>query len=218
MFRKWEVNSKIGEGSTGFVYKAKNVNSAEEVALKTARSLKYSMHLCREASILNALNHPNIMKLIDIPTKDPYNERMVLVMEYVEAGTLTSHIHFLRKFSERTLWLPMKQMSHGETDFNVENSPPTFARETLVSLLAVMLWEAPMERLTMTEIVNHTWFNENDPINYFRHKFIKHDQKKKPCRNTEHTLEPKMNKCLPSTTKKISCWKRLKINNFIFSS
>uniref|UniRef100_UPI0035901B40 casein kinase I-like isoform X3 n=1 Tax=Myxine glutinosa TaxID=7769 RepID=UPI0035901B40 len=38
-FGKWEVISKIGEGSSGFVYKAKNVNSAEEVALKKARSL-----------------------------------------------------------------------------------------------------------------------------------------------------------------------------------
>uniref|UniRef100_UPI00358EF510 protein kinase 2-like n=1 Tax=Myxine glutinosa TaxID=7769 RepID=UPI00358EF510 len=265
LFMKWEIIDKIGEGSSGFVYKAKNVNSAEVVALKKARSLKYSMHLCREASIMKALNHPNIMKLIDVPTKDPYNERMVLVMEYVEAGSLASQILFLRRFTERKLWFPMKQMAdafeylhaqnivhrniklknvlcssqwnikvidfsmakpfihgkkmyphwdrpgymapeiteHGydgppvdvwalgilfmklfdglqfdghnifemsqdESDFNVENSPTTFARETLVSLLAAMLQKDPMERLTMTEIVNHPWFKENDPINYFR--------------------------------------------------
>uniref|UniRef100_UPI00358E8845 ribosomal protein S6 kinase alpha-1-like n=1 Tax=Myxine glutinosa TaxID=7769 RepID=UPI00358E8845 len=261
VFRMWEVISKIGKGSIGFVYKAKNVNSAEEVVLKKARSLKYSIELWCEASIMKMLNHPNIMKCIDIPTKDPENDCTVLVMEYVKAGSLASQIHFLRKFTERELWFPMKQMadafeylhaqnivhrdiklqnvlfssqwsvkvidfnlatafihgkifyddwgtpgymapeiteqgyegppvdvwalgilftklfdglqfdghniiemSYGKTDFNVENSPPTFARETLVSFLAAMLREDPMERLTMTEIVNHTWFKENDPI------------------------------------------------------
>uniref|UniRef100_UPI00358E38A7 uncharacterized protein n=1 Tax=Myxine glutinosa TaxID=7769 RepID=UPI00358E38A7 len=57
--------------------------------------------------------------------------------------------------------------SHGKTDFNVGNSPPTFGRETLVSLLTAMLREDPLERLTMTEIVNHAWFKENHPF-YFK--------------------------------------------------
>uniref|UniRef100_UPI00358EF39D probable serine/threonine-protein kinase MARK-C n=1 Tax=Myxine glutinosa TaxID=7769 RepID=UPI00358EF39D len=232
-----------------------------DVALKKARSLENSMELWQEASIMKALNHPNIMKLIDIPTKDPFSDRIVLVMEYVEAGSLASQIHFLRKFTEIKLWFPMKQMAdafeylhaqsivhrdiklqnvlvsykwivkvinfnkathfihrqkfhddlgtpgymapeiteHGydgppvdvwalgilftklfdglqfdghnviemsrdKTHFNVENSPPTFARETLVALLAAMLREDPMERITMTEIVNHTWFKENHPM------------------------------------------------------
>uniref|UniRef100_UPI00358DF882 calcium/calmodulin-dependent protein kinase kinase-like n=1 Tax=Myxine glutinosa TaxID=7769 RepID=UPI00358DF882 len=223
----------------------------------------FFLQLCYEASIMKALNHPNIMKLIDIPTKDPHNDCVVLVMECVEAGSLASQIHFLRNFTERMLWFPMKQMadafeymhsqnivhrdiklqnvlfsnegivkvidfnmatpfvhrknfyddwgtpaymapeitehgyegppvdvwalgvlftklfdglrfdghniiekSHVKTDLNVGNSPPTFARETLVSLLAAMLREDPMERLTMTEIVNHTWFNENRPMKY----------------------------------------------------
>uniref|UniRef100_UPI00358E909A MAP/microtubule affinity-regulating kinase 4-like n=1 Tax=Myxine glutinosa TaxID=7769 RepID=UPI00358E909A len=67
------------------------------------------------------LNHPNIMKLIDIPTKDPYNHRVVLVMEYVEAGSLASQIPFLRKFTERRLWFPMKQMADAFEYLHAQN-------------------------------------------------------------------------------------------------
>uniref|UniRef100_UPI00358E3006 ribosomal protein S6 kinase alpha-2-like n=1 Tax=Myxine glutinosa TaxID=7769 RepID=UPI00358E3006 len=267
VFRMWEVISKIGEGSAGFIYKAKNIDSAEEVALKKARSLENSMELWQEASIMKALNHPNIMKLIDIPTEDTFSDRIVLVMEYVEAGSLASQILYLRSLTERNLWHPMKQMadafeylharnivhrdikldnvlfsscwiikvidfnmatpfihgkklynhwstsiymapeiledddgyegppvdvwalgvlftklfdglhfnghkvydmSHDKTHFNVGNSQPTFSRETLVSLLTAMLWNDPMERLTMTEIVNHMWFKENNPMKHKR--------------------------------------------------
>uniref|UniRef100_UPI00358F1181 uncharacterized protein n=1 Tax=Myxine glutinosa TaxID=7769 RepID=UPI00358F1181 len=56
------------------------------------------------------------------------------------------------------------QISHDNTGFNVGNRPPTFARKTLVSLLTAMLRMRPMERLTMTEIVNHILFKEKHPM------------------------------------------------------
>uniref|UniRef100_UPI00358E8F94 uncharacterized protein n=1 Tax=Myxine glutinosa TaxID=7769 RepID=UPI00358E8F94 len=60
------------------------------------------------------------------------------------------------------------EMSPDKTDFNVGNSPPTIGRETLVSLLTAMLRKRPLQRLTMTEIVNHTWFKENHPLQFYR--------------------------------------------------
>uniref|UniRef100_UPI00358EA961 uncharacterized protein n=1 Tax=Myxine glutinosa TaxID=7769 RepID=UPI00358EA961 len=86
VFRKWEVISKIGEGSAGFVYKVKNVDSSEEVALKKAKHLDASLGLWREASIMKALNHPNI-------------------------SSLDSQFCFLWNLPERELWFPMKQMA-----------------------------------------------------------------------------------------------------------
>uniref|UniRef100_UPI00358E4E8A uncharacterized protein n=1 Tax=Myxine glutinosa TaxID=7769 RepID=UPI00358E4E8A len=58
--------------------------------------------------------------------------------------------------------------SHDKTDFNVGNSSPTFGREALASLLTAMLRKDPKERLTMTEIVNHTWFKKNPPVEFLR--------------------------------------------------
>uniref|UniRef100_UPI00358F0CF2 uncharacterized protein n=1 Tax=Myxine glutinosa TaxID=7769 RepID=UPI00358F0CF2 len=207
------------------------------------------------AGIMLRLDHQNIVKLLDVPIRHPNCVGVILVLEYVEADTLASQIHLLRKLTERELWCPMMQMADAfeylhfenivhrdiktdhvlyskegivkvidfslavplryggklydvcgtrdymapeiteygyegrpvdvwalgilfkelflglqfdgrnvidkKTDFNVGNSSPTFARETLVSLLTAMLREDPMERLTMMKIVNHTWFKEN---------------------------------------------------------
>uniref|UniRef100_UPI00358E92D9 uncharacterized protein n=1 Tax=Myxine glutinosa TaxID=7769 RepID=UPI00358E92D9 len=256
----WEVISKIGEGSFGFVYKAKNVISAKEGALKLAKSVGDGPKMLHGANMMAKLHHQNIIKLLDVPIKHPDSDRAVLVLEYVESGSLASQIHLLRKRTERELWCPMKQMAdaveymhsqnivhrdikldnvlyshegivkvidfdlatpfiHGEkfydvwgtdyymapeitedgyegppvdvwalgilfkelffglefdgrnwieTDFNVGNSSPTCTRVTLVSLLNAMLEADPMERFTMTEIVNHPWFKENHPVKFYR--------------------------------------------------
>uniref|UniRef100_UPI00358EF5CE uncharacterized protein n=1 Tax=Myxine glutinosa TaxID=7769 RepID=UPI00358EF5CE len=270
--KAWKVISKIGEGSAGIVYKAKHVrrstteDSAEEVALKFAKSSLHAKRMLHGAKIMELLDHPNILKFVFIDATCSCFERMPLVFEYMEAGSLASQIHLLRKLTEKGLWFPMKQMadaveymhsqcivhrdikpqnvlfsnkgivkfmnfeaarefdtrdekmftccgthgymapeitahgyegppvdvwalgvlftklfvglqfdgrniietSHDTTDFNVGNSPPTFGRETLVSLLTAMLRKDPMERLTMTEIGNHTWFKENHPVEFLR--------------------------------------------------
>uniref|UniRef100_UPI00358F43DD uncharacterized protein n=1 Tax=Myxine glutinosa TaxID=7769 RepID=UPI00358F43DD len=227
VFRKWEVISKIGEGRTGFIYKIKNVNSSEEVALKKGKSVHASLGLWHEASIMENLNHPNIMKLIDILTTDPYNHRVGLIMEYVEAGEVsyTENVLYSNKgivkvidFGSSTLFIHRQklydvcgtpscrapemtehgyegppvdvwalgilfmtlfgglqfdgrniiEMSYDKADFKVGNSPPTLARETLVSLLTAMLRKRPLQRLTMTEIGNHTWFKEYKPVEFLR--------------------------------------------------
>uniref|UniRef100_UPI00358FE038 serine/threonine-protein kinase MARK2-like isoform X3 n=1 Tax=Myxine glutinosa TaxID=7769 RepID=UPI00358FE038 len=87
------------------------IRSLFPVALKKARSLVFSIQICRVASMMKTLNHPNIIKLIDMPNKDQYVHRLVLVLEYVEGGTLASHLRFLRKLPERMLLFPMKQMA-----------------------------------------------------------------------------------------------------------
>uniref|UniRef100_UPI00358E6035 uncharacterized protein n=1 Tax=Myxine glutinosa TaxID=7769 RepID=UPI00358E6035 len=263
VFKQWEIESKIGEGSAGFVYKATDLICGKEVALKLAKSLGDRRTMLREATIMEQLNHHNIVAFIDIESTTV--ERITVITEYVRAGSLASQIHRLRKRTERELWIPMKQMadavkymhsqnivhrdikpqnvlfsdegiltvidfkaarpfftrrekmftccgtcgymapeitahgyegppvdvwalgvlftklfvglqfdgcniiemSHDKTDFNVGKSSPTFARETLVSLLTAMLRKDPMKRLTMREVVNHTWFLENEPKECF---------------------------------------------------
>uniref|UniRef100_UPI00358F79A5 uncharacterized protein n=1 Tax=Myxine glutinosa TaxID=7769 RepID=UPI00358F79A5 len=257
----WKVISKIGEGSFGFVYKATNVISAKEVALKLEKFVDDGQMMLHEAYILTKLHHENIVKLLDIPIRLPDSHRVALVLEYVKGDSLASQIHYLRKFSESGLSFPVKQMadaveylhsrnivhrdiklenvllsiegtvklidfnlatsfihgenfneccgtcgymapeitahgyegppvdvwalgilfkklfvglqfdgrhiiemSHDKTDCNVGKSSPSFTRSSpsfeLVSLLTAMLQKDPMERLTMTDVVDHAWFEE----------------------------------------------------------
>uniref|UniRef100_UPI00358DF477 ribosomal protein S6 kinase alpha-3-like n=1 Tax=Myxine glutinosa TaxID=7769 RepID=UPI00358DF477 len=115
--KAWKVISKIGEGSAGIVYKAKHVrrstteDSAEEVALKFAKSSLHAKRMLHGAKIMELLDHPNILKFVFIDATCSCFERMPLVFEYMEAGSLASQIHLLRKLTEKGLWFPMKQMA-----------------------------------------------------------------------------------------------------------
>ncbi|PNJ87995.1 CDK3 isoform 2, partial [Pongo abelii] len=81
VFQKVE---KIGEGTYGVVYKAKNRETGQLVALKKIR-LDLEMEgvpstAIREISLLKELKHPNIVRLLDVV----HNERkLYLVFEFL---------------------------------------------------------------------------------------------------------------------------------------
>uniref|UniRef100_UPI00358FC17E probable serine/threonine-protein kinase MARK-C n=1 Tax=Myxine glutinosa TaxID=7769 RepID=UPI00358FC17E len=118
---KWVVISKIGEGGFGFVYKAKNVISAKEVALKLAKSEDDGPILLFEATIMEQLDHQNIVKVVDIPIRLPDSNRVALVLEYVKGASLDSIIHHLRRDTERGLWFPMEQMADAVVYLHSQN-------------------------------------------------------------------------------------------------
>ncbi|MGW0505941.1 protein kinase domain-containing protein [Micromonospora sp. NPDC003241] len=88
-------------GGFGRVYKAHRQDDATEVvALKVVRNGKLSS-VQRELDILQTLNHPNIVKIMDagsLPQGDAY-----LVMEYVEGPTLRDYCEASTRPSEQTL-------------------------------------------------------------------------------------------------------------------
>ncbi len=75
---------KIGEGAYGVVYKAKEVNSGDMVALKRIRLDSEQDGVpstaIREISLLKELDHENIVKLLDIIHVD---NKLFLVFEYL---------------------------------------------------------------------------------------------------------------------------------------
>ncbi|XP_006897710.1 PREDICTED: cyclin-dependent kinase 2 isoform X3 [Elephantulus edwardii] len=89
---------KIGEGTYGVVYKAKNKLTGEVVALKKIRldteTEGVPSTAIREISLLKELNHPNIVKLLDVIHTE---NKLYLVFEFLhqdlkkfmDASTLT---------------------------------------------------------------------------------------------------------------------------------
>src|SRR5579871_5776322 len=90
----YEIQSPLGAGGMGEVYRARDTRLERTVAIKVLPShlssdpeLKQRME--REARAISALQHPNICTLHDIGTQDGTD---FLVMEYLEGQTLADRL------------------------------------------------------------------------------------------------------------------------------
>jgi eukaryotic-like serine/threonine-protein kinase len=90
----YEIQSPLGAGGMGEVYRAKDSRLDRTVAIKVLPShlsddpeLKQRME--REAKAISALQHANICTLYDIGTQDGTN---FMVMEYLEGETLADRL------------------------------------------------------------------------------------------------------------------------------
>ncbi|WP_224242140.1 TOMM system kinase/cyclase fusion protein [Hyalangium gracile] len=89
---RYEVLSKLGEGGFGQVYRARQLVTQHEVAIKVLRALHTTndTHIARfhrEMQLCAQLYHPNIVRLIDSGKADP--DVLYTVFEYVPGRTLT---------------------------------------------------------------------------------------------------------------------------------
>jgi serine/threonine-protein kinase len=88
---RYELQGLIGRGASGMVYRGVDMQTGQRVAVKQLRSDTIAEHpeLLRrfqdEAEILRQLDHPNIVKIIDLISED---DEHYLVMEYVAGGSL----------------------------------------------------------------------------------------------------------------------------------
>lgn len=87
----WVVLNEIGQGGMGRVYLAKRNDGLidQRVAIKVAR-WRTSPQLTREAQLLVRLDHPAIVRLLDVgtlPDGQPY-----VVMEYIDGLPLCEHL------------------------------------------------------------------------------------------------------------------------------
>jgi serine/threonine protein kinase len=81
----------LGRGGMGDVYRGRDLQTGEPVAIKALRPEVVSgdpnalARFLREGEALRQLNHPNIVQVVDGIEE---NERHYLVMEYVPGGSL----------------------------------------------------------------------------------------------------------------------------------
>jgi eukaryotic-like serine/threonine-protein kinase len=80
----YRIESKLGEGGMGEVFRAVDTRLGRAVAVKTARE-QFSARFEREARAISALNHPNICTIHDVGPN-------YLVMELVEGETLAARL------------------------------------------------------------------------------------------------------------------------------
>jgi serine/threonine protein kinase/Tfp pilus assembly protein PilF len=93
--RNYEIESKIGEGGMGAVYKARDLNLGRTVALKflivSGSADKDAVtRFLREARTLSALDHPNICTIYGIETAE--DGSLFIAMAYYEGETLKEKI------------------------------------------------------------------------------------------------------------------------------
>jgi serine/threonine protein kinase len=116
---------KVGEGTYGVVYKCRNKDSQELVALKKIRLENEDEGIpstdIREISILKQMKHPNIVNLIDLIHGD---KKLYLVFEFMD--------HDLKKFLDingSALPPQLVKVKLFENNLNL-NSSPTFTRSS----------------------------------------------------------------------------------------
>src|SRR5512138_2806306 len=88
---RFELMDRIGQGGMGEVFRGRDIQSGEIVAVKQLRS-DFGASLPtlierfeREGEALRQLNHPNIVAMLDAVEEDGAH---YLVMEYVSGGSL----------------------------------------------------------------------------------------------------------------------------------
>ena len=94
--RKYEVVGNLGQGGMGLVYKVRHTRLETISALKVLPA--YLMdnqdmvnRFYREARVMARLNHPNIVRVLDIERDETLN-LFYFVMEYIEGVTLGKYI------------------------------------------------------------------------------------------------------------------------------
>ena len=80
----YQIESKLGEGGMGQVFRAVDTRLGRAVAIKITRQ-QFSSRFEREARAISSLNHPNICTLYDVGPN-------YLVMELVEGETLAARL------------------------------------------------------------------------------------------------------------------------------
>ena len=90
----YEIQSPLGAGGMGEVYRARDTRLDRTVAVKIlpahlSSNLEAKQRFEREARAISSLNHPNICTLHDVGHQDGTD---FLVMEYLEGETLADRL------------------------------------------------------------------------------------------------------------------------------
>ena len=102
---KFRIQQRIGRGGMGIVYSGVDTELQRRVAVKTLPyvSVAAELRLRREARFMARAVHPNLAGIFGLET---WQDRPVLVVEYLSQGTLAERLHKdVVHVSEATSWI-----------------------------------------------------------------------------------------------------------------
>jgi hypothetical protein len=104
----YRLESLIGDGGMGTVYRAYDLNLERTVALKLmhdhfARQPEFRARLTKEARTAAQLDHPSIVRIYDFAS---FDEGLYIAMEFIGGGSLRAHLKRLQAKGQR---LPLEQ-------------------------------------------------------------------------------------------------------------
>ena len=103
----YEISGFIGSGGMSTVFKARHIRLGIDVAVKAVRKSR-TVNLLAEVNILTKLNHPNLVRVIDIFEDD---RLLYIVMDYIEGENLQSVIDRVKVIPEFQLTEWFKTMA-----------------------------------------------------------------------------------------------------------
>ncbi|MBI3725029.1 serine/threonine protein kinase [bacterium] len=109
----YELMERLGTGAMGAVLKARKKDTGEVVALKIlkpdlAKDMEFVQRFNREALAVQALNHPNIIRAVQVGRSGEYH---FFAMEYVDGETASKIIKVRGKIGERLALSVVRQVA-----------------------------------------------------------------------------------------------------------
>ncbi len=113
---RYEIQSELGRGAMGAVYKARDPQIGRTVAIKIIlmtnqspeAAEEYKQRFYREAQTAGQMSHPGIVTIYDV-NEDEYGQPF-LVMEFIEGTTLESLLAPAKAGQEKKLRPPLKEL------------------------------------------------------------------------------------------------------------
>src|SRR4249919_1553616 len=92
---RYELEHRLGHGGMATVYLARDLKLDREVAIKLladnyAGDDEVRKRFSREARLAARLDHPNVVQVFDVGEEE---DRLFIVMEHVEGGTLEDRLN-----------------------------------------------------------------------------------------------------------------------------